>query len=144
VTDFDHADLIAKLRRCTALPDWADVPFSQDEICELLLIAENVAHLRVAQEVGARVVQTLRAKVRELRDAQQWVVARDGGRWCERCEQEVARGQAYDNLPGTGGHVQHIHCPDQPRAIACTDTWMRHHAAGTRLDCATCAEGRTP
>lgn len=43
-----------------------------------------------------------------------WVVARDGGRHCERCEQEVVRGQAYEDQPGTGGLLTHIYCPDLP------------------------------
>lgn len=43
-----------------------------------------------------------------------WVVARDDGRWCERCEAEVRRGEAYEEQPGTGGLVVHIRCPDMP------------------------------
>lgn len=40
-----------------------------------------------------------------------WIVARDGGRDCERCEQEIRRGEAYEIQPGTGGLLAHIHCP---------------------------------
>ena len=43
--------------------------------------------------------------------ARQWIVARDGGRHCERCEGEVRRGEAYELEPGTGGLLLHIHCP---------------------------------
>lgn len=42
-----------------------------------------------------------------------WIVARDGGRHCERCEGEVRRGEAYTEQPGTGGLIQHIHCPTE-------------------------------
>lgn len=40
-----------------------------------------------------------------------WIVARDGGRECERCTGEVARGQAYGLLPS--GDLYHVHCPDR-------------------------------
>lgn len=41
-----------------------------------------------------------------------WVVARDGGRDCDRCGQEIRRGEAYTN--DTTGDVQtHVHCPDR-------------------------------
>lgn len=46
------------------------------------------------------------------RAAASWIVARDGGRHCERCEAEVTRGQAYELQDGTGGLVAHIHCPE--------------------------------
>jgi septal ring factor EnvC (AmiA/AmiB activator) len=53
------------------------------------------------------------AELERLRAARQWAVARDGGRYCECCEQEVKRGHAYDVQPGTGGLIQHIYCPDR-------------------------------
>lgn len=43
-----------------------------------------------------------------------WIVARDGGRYCERCEQEITRGQAYEEQPGTGGLLVHFRCRDLP------------------------------
>lgn len=50
----------------------------------------------------------------ELRAAQSWIVARDGGRYCERCVQEIQRGQAYvPPLPGIGLY-EHALCPDLP------------------------------
>ena len=42
-------------------------------------------------------------------------VARDVAGWCETCEARVTRGQAYLVMPGTGGLVQHVHCPDGAR-----------------------------
>lgn len=57
-------------------------------------------------------VPDLLAEIQRLRHAQHWVVARDGGRHCERCEQEVTRGEAYEELPGTGGLIAHVLCPD--------------------------------
>lgn len=47
--------------------------------------------------------------------ARDWIVARDGGRYCERCEGEIQRGHAYQEQPGTGGLFEHIHCPDQQK-----------------------------
>jgi hypothetical protein len=35
-----------------------------------------------------------------------------GSRRCETCEQEVRRGEAYKEQPGTGGLIQHVHCRD--------------------------------
>lgn len=52
-----------------------------------------------------------RQELAELR-ARQWIVARDGGRWCERCEGEIRRGEAYELQPGTGGLALHIRCPN--------------------------------
>lgn len=40
-----------------------------------------------------------------------WIVARDGGRDCLRCGQEIRRGEAYEYMPSTD-QLQHIHCPD--------------------------------
>lgn len=40
-----------------------------------------------------------------------WIVARDGGRNCERCEGEIRRGEAYELQAGTGGLIAHIRCP---------------------------------
>lgn len=44
-----------------------------------------------------------------------WVVARDGGRDCLRCDQEIRRGEAYEYMPTTD-ELQHIHCPDKQGA----------------------------
>jgi len=62
---------------------------------------------------------TARAELERLRKSGQdviaqsgWIVARDGGRFCERCEGEVRRGEAYALEPGTGGLMIHVFCPD--------------------------------
>lgn len=40
-----------------------------------------------------------------------WLVARDGGRDCAACDQEIRRGEAYTN--DTTRDVQrHVHCPE--------------------------------
>lgn len=96
-------ELIFKLRGLATLPEWGTCPISP---AEARLIVQVVTDLRKNEEVRARII-------RELRAAQQWVVARDGGRWCERCEQEVTRGEAYENLPGTGGLIAHVLCPHE-------------------------------
>jgi hypothetical protein len=74
-----------------------------------LLVEANLARAELA---------TAREELARLRTAQHWIVARDGGRWCERCEGEVTRGQAYDVQPGTGGLVVHIHCPDKEKSMS--------------------------
>jgi hypothetical protein len=57
-------------------------------------------------------VPALIGAIKELTAARHWMVARDGGRFCERCEWEIRRGEAYELLPGSGGLLQHVHCPD--------------------------------
>jgi hypothetical protein len=42
-----------------------------------------------------------------------WIVAHDGGRDCERCEQEIRRGDGYEEIPGTGGAYLHAYCPTE-------------------------------
>lgn len=59
----------------------------------------------------ARLLGLARSDLAELRAARGWIVARDGGRDCERCEGEIRRGEAYELLPGSGGLLAHIHCP---------------------------------
>lgn len=54
---------------------------------------------------------------RELASAARtgWIVARDGGRDCARCDREIRRGEAYEYMPSTD-QLQHIHCPDNEGA----------------------------
>lgn len=59
------------------------------------------------------VLDETRTRMRDAEASRGWVVARDGGRYCERCEGEIQRGHAYEEQPGTGGLLEHIHCPDQ-------------------------------
>lgn len=40
------------------------------------------------------------------------VVARNLAGHCEKCEGRIVRGQACAIQPGTGGFVEHVHCPD--------------------------------
>ena len=42
-----------------------------------------------------------------------WIVARDGGRDCERCKQEIRRGEAYEDIPDTDGAYLHAYCPTE-------------------------------
>lgn len=48
-----------------------------------------------------------------------WVVARDGGRSCETCDQEIRRGEAYVTTPGVD-ELHHIHCPGPAMATEYT------------------------
>lgn len=41
-----------------------------------------------------------------------WIVARDGGRDCVSCGQEIRRGEAYELMPGVD-ELRHVHCPDR-------------------------------
>lgn len=41
-----------------------------------------------------------------------WIVARDGGRDCVRCDREIRRGEAYELLAGADPDALcHVHCP---------------------------------
>jgi hypothetical protein len=74
------------------------------------------ADVEELRKLGAlRLIEAERfiAAADKLRTAAEWAVARDGGRYCERCEGEVTRGQAYELQSGTGGLIAHIHCPDK-------------------------------
>jgi hypothetical protein len=51
------------------------------------------------------------ANVKDAATRKQWVISRKGGRCCERCEQEIRRGEAYEVQDGTGGLILHVHCP---------------------------------
>lgn len=41
-----------------------------------------------------------------------WVVARDTGAECRRCDRPVRRGEAYTPPGLPGGRPEHVHCPD--------------------------------
>lgn len=58
-------------------------------------------------------VKRLERENARLRTAAEWAVARKGGRYCEKCEQEIRRGEAFDIQPGTAGLRVHIHCPNR-------------------------------
>lgn len=74
---------------------------------ELLSVRAELASAR--QELAQR-----RAQFGDLAAQHEWIVARDGGRCCERCEAEIRRGEAYEQMPGSGGLLTHVHCPDSP------------------------------
>jgi len=97
-------DLGAILARNEATQTWAyrDAP-----------AVPAVASQHFSYDVPALVSAVDRLANTPGRDAT-WVVARAGGRYCERCEGEIQRGHAYQEKPGTGGLLEHIHCPDQP------------------------------
>lgn len=93
---------------------------------ELAWQREVVGMLRKNEEIRARVIRERNAErtqleqdlaeMREQRDAARaqlgFIVARDGGRHCELCEQEITRGQAYETTPGSTHLLLHVHCPD--------------------------------
>lgn len=59
------------------------------------------------------------AELERLRRSEDWLVARDSGRDCVSCEQEIRRGEAYEVRPGFDELV-HVRCPtqDSPRTPA--------------------------
>ncbi len=90
--------------------EWLDLK------AELAAESRRVAQLQVllaeaarARDLAIAEVATASKEVRTLRAARQWIVARDGGRDCVRCEQEIRRGEAYELLPGAD-QLRHIHC----------------------------------
>jgi hypothetical protein len=99
-------DVIAKLKGYSTLPEWAGGPINP---AEAGLLVQVVADLRKNEEIRAGIIRELRA---ELKASRTWGVAPCGGRYCETCEQEVRRGEAYKEQPGTGGLIQHVHCRD--------------------------------
>jgi len=91
--------------------------------------------------VAARAeLASARQELERLRTATGWIVARKGGRYCERCEQEVRRGEAYELEPGTSGLILHVQCPDVPAqvhaypALYCVTCYSRILPAGDRDD----------
>jgi DNA repair exonuclease SbcCD ATPase subunit len=42
-----------------------------------------------------------------------WIVARDGGRDCVRCGQEIRRGEAYELHNAAADELEHIYCRDR-------------------------------
>ena len=86
------------------LEDIQDLESGQDEVID---------SLRSQRDLARAEVTTASKEVRLLRAARQWIVARDGGRYCERCEQEIRRGEAYE-LELSTGLLTHVRCPDDP------------------------------
>lgn len=82
---------------------------------ELASARQELEQLRKDGRIFARVVRDLNAELEQLRAARQWIVARDGGRYCERCEAEIRRGEAYQLEPGVD-ELRHIHCPNERNA----------------------------
>jgi len=89
--------------------------------------AEVERDLARAELASARTeLEQLRVEYGQARDAldrekerrPSWVVARDGGRDCESCDQEIRRGEAYELLDGAD-RLRHVHCP-QPPSISIT------------------------
>lgn len=93
----------------------ADLTRVEQERDELNATVDRMAadHIRLLKRntLAEAELASARQEIEQLRAAQQWIVARDGGRHCERCEAEIRRGEAYETLAGP---ALHIRCPDQP------------------------------
>jgi chromosome segregation ATPase len=72
---------------------------------------ENAAGWHREWQLAKAELATARAELKQLRGG--WIVARDGGRHCERCEQEIRPGEAFSPTPGSEHLVLHVHCPTQ-------------------------------
>lgn len=108
------ASTSALLRRLTGELDQLRVDYNAS------LLELTDAHADVERVIGQRNAAVNRwADVRievenlrtELAESRNWIVARDGGRTCERCEGEVRRGEAYEVQDSTDGLLLHIECP---------------------------------
>jgi len=81
---------------------------------ELTSARTELEHKRGNAEIRARVVRDLHTELEQLRTAHGWIVAHDGGRDCERCDQEIRRGEAYEFAPGDDPDgLRHIHCRNE-------------------------------
>lgn len=71
--------------------------------------------------------QARNALDREKERRSTWVVARDGGRGCMSCYQEIRRGESYEPVfDDDPDALRHVHCPDAaPAAVAlyAYDAW---------------------
>lgn len=72
----------------------------------------HVAVLTVDNEQLRKALDRWRKTGQDVIAQSGWIVARDGGRSCERCEQEIRRGEAYQYL-GVDD-LRHVYCP-RPR-----------------------------
>ena len=104
-------DYNAVILERAALAD--ELTAARGRIVDLLYIidafqVESGADRNAAYQTGIEAVRQLRIENERLKD-RPWIVARDGGRDCVRCEQEIRRGEAYEYL-GID-LLEHIRCP---------------------------------
>lgn len=68
------------------------------------------------EEATTEQVEQLRAELASARAELErlrysgWIVARDGGRTCTACDQEIRRGEAY-TVATPDDQLTHVHCP---------------------------------
>jgi hypothetical protein len=82
-----------------------------DEIRQLLGIDMSFPPRKAADALRELLdeLKSRRTFMADLVSQPSWIVARDGGRDCVRCDGEITRGQAYE-LTGLDD-LQHIRCP---------------------------------
>lgn len=123
----NELDMAAIQRRVGSARTWAALQVDLDDSKlppnliehfdrDVPALVDAVRRLEQANAELIAVLDATRARMREAEAAREWVVARDGGRHCERCEGQIQRGHAYEGQPGAGGLLQHIHCPDEVTA----------------------------
>jgi hypothetical protein len=106
----DHQSTSALPRQTQA--DLTRVTAERDDARAELATTQD--ELAAAVDLAARAradLARLRVQFRDLIARPGWIVARDGGRDCLRCDGEIRRGEAYELVPGEGPDaLRHVHC----------------------------------
>jgi hypothetical protein len=78
---------------------------------ELASARTELEATRIAARHSDDLNRGLLAELEQLRYSG-WIVARDGGRECAGCGQEIRRGEAY-SVDTTGDVLRHVHCREK-------------------------------
>jgi hypothetical protein len=100
----EQGELLDRLRDITPPPPASAYATQHGQLADRDLLRIELAAVQ-AELVSAR------TELDQLRN-RPVIVAPDGRRYCERCEGEICRRQDCEPMPGSGGLMLHIHCPD--------------------------------
>jgi hypothetical protein len=98
---------------------WGGASSIDDESTSARLrrVEQDLAEMREARDVARSTNELLRAELASARAELErlrysgWSVARDAGRTCTACGQEIRRGEAY-TTDTTRDVQKHVHCPE--------------------------------